>query len=183
MMMSMMIVIMAVVVTTAAFFSIMMVIVMMIMVVVVLMVMTAAALFPIMIVIMVMVMIMVAAATGIFMIVVVMMPVIVAVLMIMLLFPVVQHFLHQLLLQIGAVLAGLQDLLSVPLDDGRSDQRGPAVALPDQIPRLLPLFLPGALRFSQDNRSGVLNLVNEKFSEILDVHFALGSVHHSNGTV
>ena len=163
MMMPMMIVIMAVVVTTAAFFSIMMVIVMMIM--------TAGALFPVMIVMVLMIVMMV------------LMVVIVAVLMIMLLFPVGQHFLHQLLLQIGAVLDGLQDFLSVQLDDGRSDQRGPAVVLPDQIHSLLHLFRTGDVRSAQDNRSGVLNLVNEKFSEILNVHFALGSVHHRNGAV
>ena len=167
-----------------------MMIVVMFMVMVVLVVMTAAASFPIMIVVMMMfmvvvmlmVMIMVAAA-GIFMIVVVMMPVIVAVFMIMFLFSVRQHLLHQLLLQIGAVLDGLQDFLSVQLGDGRCDQRGSAVVLPDQIHGLLHLLRAGDIRSAQDNRPRMLDLVNEKFSEILDVHFALGSVHHRNSAV
>ena len=180
MMAVMMVVAMPVIVTTAAFFSIM--IVMMLMVVV--MFMTAAALFPIMMVLMMMVMIMMAATAGSFlMIVVVIMPVIVTMLMIMLLFPVSQHLLHQLLLQIGTVLNGLQDFLSVQLGKGRGDQRGPAVVLPDQIHGLLHLLRAGNVRSAQDNRSRMLDLVNKKLSEILNVHFALGSINNRNGTV
>ena len=62
-------------------------------------------------------------------------------------------------------------------------QRGPAVVLPDQIHGLLHLLRAGNVRSAQDNRSRMLDLVNKKLSEILNVHFALGSINNRNGTV
>ena len=155
-------------VVTAALFPVLMVMV------------VAAAFFPVLVV-----MVVTAALfpVPVMVLMVVMMPVIVAVVMSMLLFPVRQHLLHQLLFQFGAVLDGGKDFFSVQPVDGRGDQSGPAVVLPDQIHRLLHLRRACHVRPAQDDGSRVLDLVDEKLAEILHVHPAFGGVHHRDRAV
>ena len=149
--------------------------------------MTAAAVLVMMVLVimaaavLVMVMVMLMVMTAAFFIMV--MLVVMMVFMIMMMFMLLQHLLHKLLLQIHCTFNGFQNIPAVQLLQRSGNNSRLAVMFPDQGDRLLNFSLGGYIGPAQDNRSCMLNLVNEEFTEVLDVKPALGGVNYRNRAV
>ena len=162
----------------AAFLSVMMP-------VMIVVVMAAAAVLVMMVLVImaaaVLVMVMLMVMTAAFFIMV--MLVVMMVFMIMMMFMLLQHLLHKLLLQIHCTFNGFQNIHAVQLLQRSGNNSRLAVMFPDQGDRLLNFSLGGYIGPAQDNRSCMLNLVNEEFTEVLDVKPALGGVNYRNCAV
>ena len=93
------------------------------------------------------------------------------------------YLLHQLCFQIRRALDRLEHLFAVQLCQRRRDDSRLRIMLADQ--------LTASFTFSAETTSVRLkiivpacsNLVDKKFAEITDIHFALGSVHNSDCAV
>ena len=80
------------------------------------------------------------------------------------------------------LLHGLHELRAAELIPGSGDDHGLGILLPDQLHRLLQLFLVHALGPGQDDGAGALHLVVVEFAEVLHVDPDLSGVadrHHA----
>ena len=102
--------------------------------------------------------------------------------MLMLLLGMLQHLLHHIRQGIRP-LYGLQHGPALQLRQRRGYNRSLIIVLPDQPHALLHLGGIRLVRPAQDNRPRVLDLIDEEFTEVLDIHLRLGGVHHRHGAV
>ena len=85
---------------------------------------------------------------------------------------------NQRLLNRSAVFDGGQNLLAGQLVPRRGDDGALRVVLADQADGLFDLRRVGGLRAAHDDAGGGLELILIKLAEVLQVHLALGHVHH-----
>jgi hypothetical protein len=188
-MMMSLVVVMMVVVSTATLAVVVVVVLMLVMVMVVMVLMlvimvVVVLMLVIMVVMVLMLVIMVVMVLMLVMVVValpvmVVMMVLVFMLSVRLLSLLRQHF----KLEISNIFHCRQNLLSInQIPCGRNDMRV-LVVLTYQLNCLVELVITDILRSAQNNGSCVLNLVVEKFTEILHINLDFRSVSHSRCTV
>ena len=114
------------------------------------------------------------------MIVMVMMLVLVIVIVVMMLF---LDFLHHLLREGMAFLHRREHLCASQLVPRRGEDARLVVVLAQQRHRRLELFSRYVLGAAEDDRARMLDLIEEEFTEILDVHLALGHVRDGHKAV
>lgn len=148
------------------FFMVMVLMAATLLIIMVMMVPMTAALLPVMVMVM-----FVPTALALFMMV-----------MLMLLLGMLQHLLHHIRQGIRP-LYGLQHGPALQLRQRRGDDRSLVIVLPNQPHALLHLGGIRLVRPAQDNRPRVLDLIDEEFTEVLDIHLRLGGVHHRHGAV
>ena len=93
------------------------------------------------------------------------------------------HQLVQMVLQGRNLLQCIFQRLDVQMICRRRYDRSRRVLLPDQLQRLCKLFVGGLVGVTEQNTTGVCNLVVEELTEILHIHLALVDVHHDDRAV
>ena len=87
--------------------------------------------------------------------------------------------LSHFLLQSVRFFHGLQNLFAIQLVHGRGDDNSVLIMLPDQADAVFNFLLAGDIGPAQNNRGGMLNLVDKEFAEILEVNLAFAGIHNS----
>ena len=108
--------------------------------------------------------------------------VLVIVMMMLMLFGMFQQFFHHII-QIVHPFDGLQDRLAFQFLPGSGDNSGLFVVLTNQFHCRLQFLLGDIAGSAQNNCPRMFNLIDKKFPEILNIHFALGGIHHCHGAV
>ena len=93
-----------------------------------------------------------------------------------------QHTAHHLIQGIGSF-DRLQHSLPLQLIQRSGNNRRLCIMLPDQVHAFLQLFTRHLIGSAQKNSSCIFDLIDKKFSKILNIHFRLRGIHHGHRTV
>ena len=77
----------------------------------------------------------------------------------------------------------LQDRLAIQLIQGCGNDRRLAVVLANHGNTLRDLCIAGLVGSAQDDRTGILDLIDKELTEVLAVHLCLTCIHYRNSTV
>jgi 20S proteasome subunit beta 7 len=117
-------------------------------------------------------------------IIVVMVMVVVFMLIFVIIVVTVSHdFRQDLCLEVGPAFDGLQDHLSVQISQRSGDDGSLFIVLSEKSHRFVYLCIGHLVRTGQDDGAGMLDLVDEELTEVLDIELCLGTVHHGHSTV
>ena len=161
---------------------VMMVVMMLIFILVVIIVVMMVVVLMLILVIIVVVMMVVLML--ILVIIVVMVMVVVFMLIFVIIVVTVSHdFRQDLCLEVGPAFDGLQDHLSVQISQRSGDDGSLFIVLSEKSHRFVYLCIGHLVRTGQDDGAGMLDLVDEELTEVLDIELCLGTVHHGHSTV
>ncbi len=93
-----------------------------------------------------------------------------------------QHLLHHIFQRI-CTFNGLQNRLSFQFGQRCCDNDSFIIDLPHQLHALLQPLCTDFIRSGQQYGPRVFDLIDKKFTEILDIHFRFRSIHHRYRTV
>ena len=162
-----------------------MVVLMLILVVVIVMMVVVLVLILVVIVVMMMVLILVIIVVMVVLVLILVIIVVMVMMLVLILILVMffNNFREDLGLKVRLTLNSLEDLFAVQFSDRSCDDRSLRVMLTKNLDALGD---PGVARFicsGEDDRTGILYLVDEKLSKVLDVKLAFGCIYYSCGTV
>ena len=141
------------------------------------MVMIMAAAVAVLIVIVVVMLVLVATAVAVLIVIVVMLVVV------MMSVAMLVHKSLHIILKCTTVFHCKKDLLAVDIRPGSCNNNSFAVMLAYKLYRILASVSFCNVGMREYNGSSIFNLITEKFSEILEVHFALACIHDRNGCI
>ena len=160
---------------------VMMVMPMLFMIVVVMMVMFVFI--PIVVVIIVIIVIMMVMMLMLLMVMVVMVMMMLVFILILVVIAVCHDFCQDLCLEVGPAFNGLQDHSAVQVGKRSGDDGGLFVVLSEQGHGFVDFCVGHLVGTGQDDGAGMLDLVDEELTEVLDIKLCLGTVHHCHGAV
>ena len=107
----------------------------------------------------------------------------VMVMMMAFLFLLCENFLEHLFLQVIVSFDCIKDNFPIQLGKGCCDDGCLAVVLAEQLHGLVDLLFAGFIRSCEKDGARVLNLIEEKLTEIADIHLRLGGIDNRNRAV